>query len=75
MALPTREEVLEIDISKDGGPWVNVAAKSDIDLDGLDWSKDGSPWWGLEIMLPPVLPKFIPSVTPICEMMFRGSCL
>lgn len=49
MALPTRDQITTIDYSKDGSPWVLVAAKSGIDLDGLDWSKDGSSWWGVEV--------------------------
>ena len=35
-----------MDFSGNGSPWVSVTAKSDIDVDTLDWSKDGSPWWG-----------------------------
>ena len=66
MALPNRNNIITMDWSQNGSPWVSVAAKSGISLDGLDWSKDGSPWWGLEIS---ILPKFIPSNAHIFAMM------
>jgi len=48
MALPDRDDILTMDYSDDGSPFVLVAAKSGIELDGLDYSMIGSPWWGLE---------------------------
>jgi hypothetical protein len=61
MSLPTRDNILTMDYSGDGSPWVKVAAKSGIELDGLDWSLDGSPWWGLKVEEIPVsyIPKII----------------
>lgn len=71
MPLPTRDEALTMDWSKDGSPWVKVAAKSDIDLDGLDWSKDGSPWWGLEVSAPAPAPSSRPSVVSTFSIMMQ----
>jgi len=49
MALPDRDSLLTMNWSGNGSPFCHVAAKSGIDLDGLDWSMIGSPWWGLEV--------------------------
>jgi hypothetical protein len=49
MALPTRDQVLTGEYSMDGSPAINVAAKSGIDADSLEYSLDGSPWWGTEV--------------------------
>lgn len=49
MSLPTRNDLITLDWSKDGSPFVRIASKSGIDLDSLDWSKDGSPFYGLEV--------------------------
>ena len=47
MSLPTRDNLLALDWSSNGAPFVKVASKSGIALDGLDWSANGGPWWGL----------------------------
>ena len=49
MALPSRNDLLTMDFSQDGRPFCQVAAKSGIELDGLDYSSVGSPWWGVEV--------------------------
>jgi hypothetical protein len=49
MALPSDSNIKSLQFSKDGSPWVRVAAKSGIDTDGLSYSLDGSPWWGVEV--------------------------
>ena len=49
MALPDRDSLLTMNWSGNGSPFCHVAAKSGIDLDGLDWSMIGSPWWGLPV--------------------------
>jgi hypothetical protein len=48
MARPTKTQILTGEYSGDGSPWVDVAAKSGIDLDTLEFSLDGSPWYGIE---------------------------
>ena len=48
MSLSTRDYILTGQFSADGSPWVQVAAKSSIELDSLEFSVDGSPWWGVE---------------------------
>ncbi len=48
MALPTKTSVQTGQFSADGSPWVQVAAKSSINLDILELSKDGGPWYGTE---------------------------
>jgi len=44
MALPTKADLVTLDWSKGGLPWLRVPARSDIDPGTLDWSKDGLPW-------------------------------
>jgi len=48
MSLPTKEQILTLDYSADGGPGVKVAAKSGIEFGGLDYSSIGSPFYGTE---------------------------
>lgn len=60
MALPTKTEVQTGEFSADGSPAINVAAKSEIDTDTLEYSLDGSPWWGTEETA--VVADFIPRV-------------
>ena len=48
MALPTKTSVQTGQFSADGSPWVQVGAKSSINLDTLELSKDGGPWYGTE---------------------------
>jgi hypothetical protein len=50
MTTPTRQEILTMDYSNMGSPWVNVVTKPGIDVDGLDYSSDGQPWWGVEFI-------------------------
>lgn len=49
MALPNRTALLTLDYSYFGQPYVQVATKSGIDLDGLDYSYFGQPFWGAEV--------------------------
>lgn len=53
MALPTKSEVSTGQYSADGSPFIQVAAKSGINVDTLEYSADGSPWWGTEDGPPP----------------------
>lgn len=49
MALPTRDQVLTGEYSGYGSPYIQVAAKSGIDLDTLEYSEYGSPFYGVEV--------------------------
>lgn len=44
MALPSKNEVMNLDFSLDGQPFVHVAAHDDIDSLDLDWTLDGQPF-------------------------------
>ena len=48
MALPTKTQIETLDWSASGAPYASVAAKSTIDLDGIEFSSIGAPWWGVE---------------------------
>ena len=62
MALPTKTEVLTGEFSGDGSPAINVAAKSTVDADTLEYSADGAPWWGVEDAGAPPATVFVPMV-------------
>ena len=47
MPLPTRDQLLSLDYSGSGEPFVLVHAKSGINTLSLDVSSDGGPWVGL----------------------------
>lgn len=49
MALPTRTQIVTMDYAFNGEPFVQVAAKSGIDLDGIDYAYQAEPFWGLEV--------------------------
>lgn len=44
MALPTKPELLALDFSSDGQPFVNVASKETLDLMGLNFAIDAQPF-------------------------------
>ena len=45
MSLPSQNDLLKMDFSKDGNPFVNVAGSPSIITRGMDWSEDGSPFY------------------------------
>lgn len=47
MAKPTRSDIITMDYSYLGEPFVQVAAKASVDTDGLDYSYLGEPFTGL----------------------------
>lgn len=47
MAYP--DNILTLQTTKDGSPWVRMPAKVSVNTDGLSVSKDGSPWWASEV--------------------------
>jgi len=47
MALPTIDQQYTLDVIYLGGPFVQVATKSTIDLNTLDTLYLGGPFWGL----------------------------
>jgi len=47
MALPTDNDEYTLNIIYLGAPFVQVATKSTIDLNTLDWTYLGEPFWGL----------------------------
>jgi len=57
MPLPSYNDIIVMGWSKNGEPWVNLAAKNDIELDGMGWSKNGEPWWGLELAVSGAIKK------------------
>ena len=48
MAIPNKTNLQTMDYSYMGVPYVQVASKSGIDLDGLDYSFFGQPFYGAE---------------------------
>ena len=62
MARPTKTQVLTGEYSLNGSPHVNVATKSAIDLDTLEYTLDGSPWYGTEETSAPA-PSWLASTT------------
>lgn len=52
MARPTKTQVQTGEYSLDGSPAINVAAKSTVDPDTLEYSLDGSTWHGTEETAP-----------------------
>lgn len=61
MSLPTRDDLLTMDFSYMGQPFVQVAAKAGIDLNTLDYSYMGQPFWALPVTggSPPVTSSVI----------------
>lgn len=52
----SRDTILQGGYTLIGEPWVQVAARSGIDLDLLAYSKIGEPWYGIESSeTPPVV--------------------
>ena len=47
MSLPTRDDLLTMDFSYMGHPFVQTATKSGIDLNTLDYSYLGQPFWAV----------------------------
>ena len=61
MAIPTKTNLQTMDYSFFGEPYVQVASKSGVELDGLDYSYFGVPFWGAEDgSEPPEPPAGIP---------------
>jgi len=48
MSLPSRDNILTMDYSFQAQPYVQVASKNSIDLDGLDYIFQAQPFWGFE---------------------------
>jgi len=46
--LPNRDNLLTMDYSKDGRPFVRVGTNASVLLDGMDVSYEGRPFWGPE---------------------------
>ena len=46
-SMPDRADLLLLDYSLDGEPWVGVTARTNIDTLGLDYSLDGEPFIGV----------------------------
>ena len=53
MAIPNKTNLQTLDYSYMGAPYIQVASKSGIDLDGLDYSYCGQPFWGAEVTTTP----------------------
>ncbi|MEI6577624.1 MAG: hypothetical protein WCO63_15725 [Bacteroidota bacterium] len=49
MALPTGENLITLDTAYNGQPFVQLAAKSTIDTNGLDVAYNGAPFWAVSL--------------------------
>ena len=47
MPLPTREELLKMDVSYNGEPFVQLSSAKTADLNTLDFSYKAEPFWGV----------------------------
>jgi hypothetical protein len=48
MALPSKSDIQKGTFTHYGVPWINVAAKDNIELDTLTYTHYGVPWYGVE---------------------------
>ena len=67
MSLPTRDDLLTMDFSYMGQPFVQTATKSGIDLNTLDYSYLGQPFWAIASDYVPPDP---PPVTAVSRRYF-----
>ena len=51
MSLPTRDNLLKMDYSYNGQPFVQVTSKTGIDLNTLDYSYLGQPFWAVPMAI------------------------
>lgn len=63
MSLPTHNNLLTMDFSYMGQPFVQVAAKSGIDLNTLDYSHMGEPFWAISSDYVPPDPPVVTAVS------------
>jgi len=66
MAYP--DNILTLQTSKDGSPWVRVPARSNVNIGTLIVSKDGSPWWVQEIVSGAVALKMYVGATQVSKV-------